>query len=542
MTETYGPRTEAWARLKVCAEKLKTQSVSSLFDADSDRFSQFSLDECGLLFDYSRQRIDADALQGLLELADQVGLDRWIERMFAGVPINTTENRAAFHVALRRPTDSPVMVEGQEVMALVEAERVKMRQLADELHAGELLGATGRAIDTVVNIGIGGSDLGIAMALQALAEHSKSGISFHCVSNIDGVALAHVLQRVDPETTLFVICSKTFTTLETLTNANAARAWLLEHGGKPAVAAQCVAVSTNLEAMDQFGIAEDRRFGFWDWVGGRYSMWSAVGLTVALAIGSRNFNQFLAGAHALDRHFESASPESSLPTILALIGVWNRNFLGLHSHAVLPYDDHLARFPAYLQQLEMESNGKSVRRNGGPVECDTCPVIWGEPGSNAQHSFFQLLHQGTEQVSADFILPAKSLVGRQKQQDLAAANCMAQVWALAAGDAALEGEGDSANKDEGPPESVSDPHRRYPGSRPTSLFLFEQLDPATLGKLVALYEHKVFVQGVIWDVNSFDQFGVELGKELASFLVDARVNPGMVSNLIEGAQSKLKKF
>jgi glucose-6-phosphate isomerase len=331
----------------------------------------------------------------------------------------------------------------------------------------------------------------------------------HFVSNIDGVGLAHVLARVDAATTLFVICSKSFTTLETLVNAQAVRAWLLERGGARAVAAQCVAVSTNEHAMDEFGIAADRRLAMWDWVGGRYSVWSAVGLTVALAVGWQNFAAFLAGGAALDEHFRRTPAARNLPVLLALVGIWNRNFLDLPSHAVLPYDDHLARFPAYLQQLEMESNGKSVRRSGEPVECATCPVIWGEPGSNAQHSFYQLLHQGTGGVSVDFLLPAHSAVGLQPQQDLAAANCLAQAWALAEGDpSAQAGAGGS-------------PHQRYPGSRPNSLLLFERLDPATLGKLVALYEHKVYVQGVIWDVNSFDQWGVQLGKKLASQLTEA---------------------
>jgi glucose-6-phosphate isomerase len=313
---------------------------------------------------------------------------------------------------------------------------------------------------------------------------------------------------------LFVICSKTFTTLETLVNATTAREWLLAAGGKPAIAANCVAVSTNEAAMNEFGIAADRRLAMWDWVGGRYSVWSAVGLTVALAIGWPKFAEFLAGGAAIDVHFRSAPLPRNLPVLLALLGIWNRNFLESPSHAVLPYDDHLARFPAYLQQLEMESNGKSVRRGGEPVECATCPVIWGEPGSNAQHSFYQLLHQGTERVSIDFMLPARSTVGRQKQQDLAAANCLAQAWALGVGDPS-ETRGNHRS-----------PHQRYPGSRPSSLLLFEQLDAMTLGKLVALYEHKVFVQGVIWDINSFDQWGVQLGKRLASELAPAVTGAG----------------
>ena len=528
--ETYGPRTAGWRALRQHAALLSGRSIQQLFAAESRRFEQLSLDAEGLLLDFSRQRLDPGVLATLVELAQQTEVPRWIELMFAGFPVNNTEDRPALHVALRRAADRPLTVDGEDVMPLVEAERRKMRALAEALHAGKLLGYTGKPITDIVNIGIGGSDLGIVMAVQALAEDVKPGLGVHFVSNVDGVALAHVLKRVDAATTLFVICSKTFTTLETLVNAQAARDWLLAAGGAKAVAAQCVAVSTNETAMDEFGIAPDRRLAMWDWVGGRYSVWSAVGLTVALAIGWPKFAAFLAGGAAMDEHFQRAPLASNLPVLLALIGVWNRNFLGAQTHAVLPYDEHLARFPAYLQQLEMESNGKSVRRSGEPVECETCPVIWGEPGSNAQHSFYQLLHQGTETVAIDFPLPARSAVGRQPQQDLAAANCLAQAWALA--------EGDPADT----PGSGRSPHQRYPGSRPSSLLLFERLDAATLGKLVALYEHKVYVQGVIWDVNSFDQWGVQLGKRLASQLTGAVSGTGSGSDpvAIAGALAALR--
>jgi glucose-6-phosphate isomerase len=529
-TSNYGPHTAAWRKLSQAAASIKGETIADLFAQNPLRFERFSIDTQGLLLDFSRQRLDETGLEALLELAEETDVSGAIERMFRGEPINNTENRAALHVALRRPAKMPIEVDGENVMPLVEAERAKIRRLADRLHAGELKGATAKPIDTVVNIGIGGSDLGIVMAVAALAEHRLKGLTVHCVSNIDAVALSHVLAVADPETTLFVICSKTFTTVETLTNANAARDWLIEHGGQAAVAAQCVAVSTNDLAMNEFGIAQDMRFAIWDWVGGRYSLWSAVGLTIALAIGSTHFDAMLAGAHSVDEHFETALLDQNIAVWLALIGIWNRNFLDIASHAVLPYDDHLSRFPAYLQQLEMESNGKSVRRNGEPVECATCPVIWGEPGSNAQHSFFQLLHQGTEIVPADFLLPAKSLVGRQASQDLAAANCLAQAWALAAGDPAAAGE----------QGATSDPHRDYGGNRPNSLLLFEALDPATLGKLIALYEHKVFVQGVIWDINSFDQFGVDLGKRLARQLNDAVQGAGDDPEMIAGALRKLR--
>ena len=504
--ETYGPRTKAWVALGERAGALDRVSIAALFDREPRRGREFCTEAEGLWLDLSRQRLDARTLSLLLGLAEQTRLPDWIERMFGGERINNTEDRAALHVALRRPADRPLEVDGDDVMPGVEAEREKMRALADSLHGGSLTGYTGREITDIVNIGIGGSDLGIVMAVEALDGYRRPGLCVHFVSNVDGVQLDRVLRTVDPETTLFVICSKTFATSETLANARGIREWLLHRGGPVAVAAQFVAVSTNHRAMDEFGVAPDRRLGFWDWVGGRYSVCSAVGLVLVLAIGWRNFADFLAGAHQMDEHFRSAPLDRNLPVLLALAGIWNRNFLGAASHAVLPYDQHLHRLPAYLQQLEMESNGKSVRRGGEPVECATAPVIWGEPGSNAQHSFYQLLHQGTDPVSADFLLPATSLVDRQEQQDLAAVNCLAQAWALASGDHA-------AGK-------TVEPHRHCAGNRPTSLILFQRLDPATLGKLIALYEHKVFTQGVIWDVNSFDQWGVELGKRLASRLQD----------------------
>jgi glucose-6-phosphate isomerase len=515
---SYGPRTSAWQALREQATHCREASIHTLFADDADRFTALSTSAEGLLLDFSRQRMTRAVLGSLVALAEQTNMPAWIERMFAGEAINNTEGRAALHVALRRPVEDAVFIEGSDVMPAVEAERTNMRAFAERLESKRLLGHTGKPITDVVNIGIGGSDLGIVMAVEALAEYRLPGIGVHFISNIDGVDLAHTLARVNPETTLFVICSKSFTTLETLTNANAVRQWLLQHGGEAAIAAQCIAVSTNHKAMDAFGIAEHNRLAMWDWVGGRFSLWSAVGLTIALAIGWRNFAALLDGAHAMDEHFRSAPLAQNLPVLLGLVGVWNRNFLGAGSHAVLPYDDHLARFPAFLQQLEMESNGKSVRRNGEPVECATCPIVWGEPGSNAQHSFYQLLHQGTEAVSIDFLLPRESGVGRPAMQALSIDNCLAQTWALAAGD---------------PSGDAGTPHRRYPGDRGSSLLLFERLDPAMLGKLVALYEHKVYVQGVIWDVNSFDQYGVELGKKLATKL--AQLDPADVPREIAGA-------
>ena len=499
----YGPLTPAWATLGRLAKKFESKSIRELFESDSGRGTRLAREAHGLFLDFSRQRLDQSVLEELLALADQTGVQAAIRKMFDGERINVTEDRAALHVALRRPANRELPLDGEDVMPRVEAERRRMGILCDELAAGRLTGYTGRRITDVVNVGIGGSDLGPEMTAVSLAEYSDPNVSLHFVSNIDGVGMTHVLRDVDPETTLFVICSKSFTTLETLTNANIARSWLLEHGGSTAVAMQVVAVSTNHDAMDAFGVDSENRFDMWDWVGGRYSVWSAVGLSVALAIGRENFERFLSGANEMDEHFLSASMQENLPVLLALIGIWNRNFLGAETHAVLPYDDHLRLLPAYLQQLEMESNGKSVRKNGEPVQCKTCPIIWGEPGSNAQHSFFQLLHQGTSNTSIDFLLPARSGVGRQAQQELAAANCLAQAWSLAEGD---------------PQGRASSPHEAYAGNRSNTLILFAQLDPETLGKIVALYEHKVYVQGIVWDINSFDQWGVQLGKRLAGQL------------------------
>ena len=524
---SYGPRTEAWAALGERAGVLGRVPIGALFEKEPDRDRMFCAEAEGLWLDLSRQRLDARALRLLLRLAEQTRLPAWIERMFRGDRINNTEDRAALHIALRRPADHPLALDGEDIMPLVEAEREKMRVLADSLHGGSLRGCTGRRITEIVNIGIGGSDLGVVMAVEALDRFRMPGLGVHFVSNADGVQLDRVLRTVDPETTLFVVCSKTFTTSETLTNALGVREWLQQRRGADAVAGQFVAVSTNHRAMDDFGVAPERRLDLWDWVGGRYSVCSAVGLILALAIGWQNFAEFLTGAHQMDEHFRSASLDRNLPALLALAGIWNRNFLGAASHAVLPYDQHLHRLPAYLQQLDMESNGKSVRRGGEPVECATAPVIWGEPGSNAQHSFYQLLHQGTDPISADFLMPAGSLVGRQEQQDLAAINCLAQAWALASGDPAAS--------------SDADPHRNYAGNRPTSLILFRQLDPATLGKLIALYEHKVFSQGVIWDVNSFDQWGVELGKRLTSRLQDPGTSEALPP-IIEPALAKWRSW
>jgi glucose-6-phosphate isomerase len=406
---------------------------------------------------------------------------------------------------------------GQDVMPEVRGQLAKMRDFVTGVHQGRVLGFTGARFTDVVNIGIGGSDLGIVMATEALGRFRNRAITLHCVSNVDGVELADTLEQINPATTLFVICSKTFTTQETLANANAAREWLIGELGEKAVGHHFVAVSTNHQAMDAFGIAPNSRFTMWDWVGGRYSLWSTVGLSIALALGMDQFELLLQGAHDMDEHFRAAPLEQNLPVLMGLLGVWNNNFLGLDSLAVLPYDRRLHRFPAYLQQLEMESNGKSVTRDGAPIDYATGNVVWGEPGNNAQHSFFQLLHQGTARVALDFVVPVNGSSRFLQQQDLAMANCFAQAEAFAFGQTAgqvradLQGKGTAAEEIE---RLV--PHKVHAGNRPSSLIVIPRLGPRTLGRLIAWYEHKVFVQSVVWDVNPFDQWGVELGKKLAT--------------------------
>ena len=535
MTEPYAPELPRWRELAAHAANMPT--IPRLFQTQPDRGLEFVAATNRLSLDYSRQRLDQPALDSLLCLAEELNIQDWIRRFFAGEPLNLTERRPALHMALRRSAKDPLIVSEQDVMELVEAERVRMRVFVDGVTDGVVTSAAGKRFTDIVNIGIGGSDLGIVMAVEALAEYRSPDLRCHFVSNVDGVALSKALRCCDPQHTLFVVCSKSFTTLETQTNALAARRWLLEHGGKAAVGSQFVAISTNSAAMDEFGIHPDYRFALWDWVGGRYSLWSAVGLTIALMIGWTQFKALLRGAREMDEHFCAADPSENLPILLALLGIWNRNFLGLPSLAVLPYDDRLARLPAFLQQLEMESNGKSVRRNGELSSVETCPVVWGEPGSNAQHSFYQLLHQGSSIAAMDFILTVRSGVGRQDQHDLAIANGLAQIQAFAEGRSALE-----VSSQE--PALAQDlvPHKVHPGGRPSNLIVLQELDPGGLGQLIALYEHKVFVQGVVWNINSFDQWGVELGKRLATGLIPAVSDPAdhLVSPLIQDALNRIK--
>ena len=491
--------------------------MRQMFQNDPGRFDKFSVQLGSLLFDYSKNRINEKTIRLLLELVERAGLQSQIERMFGGEKINNTERRAALHTALRNRSDKPVHVDGKDVMPDVRRVLGLMRAFSDKVRSGEHRGHTGKQIRDIVNIGIGGSDLGPLMVCEALRPYASPRLRAHFVSNVDGTHLAETLKGLDGATTLFIVSSKTFTTQETLTNARSARAWLVaELGDERAVAKHFAAVSTNLEATARFGIQSENVFEFWDWVGGRYSLWSAIGLPIALYIGMDKFDELLGGGYAMDEHFRNAPLEKNIPALLGLIGIWYNNFFGAASNAVLPYDQYLHRFPAYLQQLEMESNGKDVDRDGNAVDYETGTVIWGEPGTNGQHAFYQLLHQGTRLVPADFLAPVNSHNPIDDHHLILLANCFAQAEALMLGKTADEARAElTAQGLHGETLETLLPHKVFPGNRPTNTLLFERLDPHTLGMLIAMYEHKVFVQSVMWNINPFDQWGVELGKQLA---------------------------
>jgi glucose-6-phosphate isomerase len=519
-----GPRTPVWAELEAQAARLAAVPVHELFERDPGRFERFSREGAGLFMDFSRQRLDEVALAKLIQLADSTGLRERIDAMWRGERINVAEDRAVLHVALRQPPGAAIG--GADIEKEVMAERARMLAFAQAVRGGTIKGSSGQPFRLVVNIGIGGSDLGPAMAVQALHAFTAAAPRCEFVSNIDGVYLAQVLESADPATTLFIVSSKTFTTLETLTNARAARAWLVGRLGEAAVPAHFAAVSVNHRAMNEFGVHPQYRFQMWDWVGGRYSLWSSIGVSLAIAIGASNFLDFLAGGHEMDEHFRGSPWPQNLPALMGLCAVWNIDFMHLPTLAVLPYDDSLRRFPAYLQQLEMESNGKSVMLDGRPVECQTAAVIWGEAGNNGQHSFFQLLHQGTPRAALDFLLPARSSCGNQAQQNLAIASCLAQAEALCNGESADTVRAELARQGVPPAQlEALIPHKVDPGSRPSTIVLFRQLDPATLGRLIALYEHCVLTQSVVWGINAFDQWGVELGKKLTAQLAPAVEDP-----------------
>jgi glucose-6-phosphate isomerase len=504
----------AWKALETHYAQLKDVHLRTLFAQDPERGERLTVEAAGIYLDYSKHRITDETLSHLVRLAEETGLRARIDAMFRGEKINLTEDRAVLHVALRAPKGASIVVDGVNVVPEVHAVLDRMADFCNRVRGGEWTGHTGKRIRTVINIGIGGSDLGPVMAYEALKSFSDRGMSFRFVSNVDGTDFAEAVRDIDPAETLFIVSSKTFTTLETMTNAHSARDWLLAGlgGDERAIARHFVAVSTNAAEVAKFGIDTAHMFGFWDWVGGRYSMDSAIGLSTMLAIGPEHFREMLAGFHELDEHFRSAPFERNLPVLMGLLTVWYTDFFGAPTVAVLPYEQYLKRFPAYLQQLTMESNGKRVTLAGEPVDCDTGPIYWGEPGTNGQHSFYQLIHQGTRLIPCDFIAFGQALNPLGRHHDLLLANVFAQGEALAFGKTAGE------VRAEGTPEWLV-PHRSFPGNRPSSTLLLERLTPAALGRLVALYEHSVFTQGALWNINPFDQWGVELGKVLAQRII-----------------------
>jgi glucose-6-phosphate isomerase len=510
----------AWKDLETLAATTGQRPMREMFAQDPARFERFSARLGDLLLDYSKNRLDDQVMAALVRLAGQAGVPQARDAMFSGEKINATERRAVLHTALRNRSGRPVMVDGADVTPEVKEVLARMKTFSGQVRSGEWKGATGKPIATVVNIGIGGSDLGPVMVTEALKPYQNPDLAVRFISNVDGSHAAEVLRLCDPETTLFIVASKTFTTQETIANARTCRAWAVKTLGEAAIPRHFVALSTNTRAVAEFGIDTANMFEFWDWVGGRYSLWSAIGLSIAVAAGFERFEDLLAGGHAMDEHFRTAPLEANLPVILALIGIWNANFLGAESYAVLPYDQYLHRLPAYLQQLDMESNGKGTAKDGARVDWATGAVVFGEPGTNGQHAFYQLIHQGTRLIPCDFLAAANTHNPLGEHHLLLLSNVLAQAEALMRGkteaEARAELERAGMSQDE---IAFQLPHRVFPGNRPSNMLLYPRLDPFTLGKLIALYEHKVFIQGVIWDVYSFDQWGVELGKVLAKAIL-----------------------
>jgi glucose-6-phosphate isomerase len=525
--------TDAWTKLFELEQHLRKTSIKSLFEVDRNRVSKFSIDWDGLLFDYSKHRIDDEALDTLFDLAHECDILDGIERMFSGDAINETEERAVLHIALRNRSNRPIYVDGKDVMPEVNAVLGQMHAFSEKVISGELKGFSGKPFKNIVNIGIGGSDLGPAMAVEALKPF-KNHLDFYFISNVDEAHLVEALRHLNAEETLFIVASKTFTTQETMTNAQTAKRWLIEKlGAEAATAKHFIAISTNLELVKAFGIEDKHVFKFWDWVGGRYSLWSAIGLPIMLAIGPAQFYRFLEGAHAADEHLKHKEIRS-IPVIMALLGIWYNNFFHASSHAVLPYSQYLSRFPAYLQQADMESNGKSMDRSGRPVTYSTGPVIWGEPGTNGQHAFYQLLHQGTKLIPVDFITYVAPVHGIADHHDILLANCLAQAQALMQGKDYIEAENELRNQglDNGSIERLL-PYKVFEGNNPSSMLLFEKWGPYQLGQLIALYEHKIFVQGLVWNIFSFDQWGVELGKALAKPILEVIKGGEMINNQLD---------
>jgi glucose-6-phosphate isomerase len=525
--------TEIWKKLEQHQREIAPLHMRELFARDNARFDRFSLRLGDLLLDYSKNRVTDETMKLLRELARRADVEGMRARMFAGDPINLTEGRAVLHVALRNRSNRPIFVDGKDVMPEVNGALAHMKSFSEAVRSGAWTGYTGKPIRAIVNIGIGGSDLGPVMVTEALKPYAKADLALHFVSNVDGTHIAETLKRVDPETTLFLVASKTFTTQETMTNAHTARRWFLERAkvdGEKHVAKHFVALSTNAKAVSAFGIDTANMFVFWDWVGGRYSLWSSIGLSIALCIGFDRFEELLTGAFEMDEHFRTAPLEQSLPVTLALLGVWYNNFFGAASQAILPYDQYLHRFPAYFQQGDMESNGKGVTRDGQRVDYQTGPIIWGEPGTNGQHAFYQLIHQGTKLVPCDFLASVETQNPLPPHHELLLANYFAQTEALMRGLDEPEARKElTAQGLSGERLEALLPHKIFPGNRPTNSLLYQKLDPRTLGRLIALYEHKIFVQGVIWNVNSYDQWGVELGKKLAGAIAPELSTPGDVT-------------
>ncbi|HCA78984.1 MAG TPA: glucose-6-phosphate isomerase [Bacteroidetes bacterium] len=511
----------AWKALQSHQRDIEPLQMRDLFKSDSRRFEKFSLQWNDFLVDFSKNRITEKTMSLLFDLARSADIKGWTEKMFRGEKINFTEHRAVLHIALRNRSNKPIMVDGSDVMPEVNNVLAHIREFSESVRSGAWKGYTGLPITDVVNIGIGGSDLGPVMITEALKPYGHSRLSVHFVSNVDGTHVAETVRKLNTETTLFIVASKTFTTQETIVNAGSAKTWFLERAKDPtAVAKHFVAVSTNARAVSAFGIDTRNMFEFWDWVGGRYSLWSAIGLSVALFIGMDGFEELLSGAHEMDEHFLSAPYERNLPVVLGLLGIWYNNFFGAESQAIIPYDQYLHRFPAYLQQGDMESNGKRVTRDGMQVNYSTGPIIWGEPGTNGQHAFFQLIHQGTKIIPVDFIAPVQTHNPIGEHHPILLSNFFAQTEALMRGKTAEEARKElDAGGVRGEGLAKLLPHKVFPGNRPTNSILIRKLTPRTLGSLVAMYEHKIFVQGVVWNVNSFDQWGVELGKQLAKAIL-----------------------
>jgi glucose-6-phosphate isomerase len=525
-------KSKAWKALARHHKQISNKHMRDMFAKDPSRFEKFSLEACGIFLDYSKNRISGKTMRLLYDLAKQANVESWRDKMFGGGKINFTENRAVLHTALRNRSNKPIIVDGKDVMPDVNAVLAHMREFSHSIWSGAWKGYTGKAITDIVNIGIGGSDLGPVMVTEALKPYAKPNLHVHFVSNVDGTHLAEVLKVVNPETTLFVIASKTFTTQETLTNAESARKWFMAFANdSSAVAKHFVALSTNAKEVAKFGIDTKNMFEFWDWVGGRYSLWSAIGLSIATYIGYEHFKELLSGAHEMDEHFRTAPLAKNLPATLALLGVWYNNFFGAQTHAILPYDQYLHRFPAYFQQGDMESNGKYVGRDGKEVDYSTGPVIWGEPGTNGQHAFYQLIHQGTKLIPADFIAPIETQNPMGEHHVILLSNFFAQTEALMKGKTAKEARTElKAAGMSGSAITSLLPHKVFTGNRPTNSIMFQKLTPRTLGALIAMYEHKIFVQGIIWNINSFDQWGVELGKQLAKAILAELKSDGDVKS------------